>query len=265
VPGSVQRLKTRRPQARFCQESHEGCWSKNRRGHFVITGKCGSPAFAVSGSFGQRIRRGPDTRALRKQNIVVVRSRLVFLSTGGCVFRFRRHHSEAGSTVRRVAISPDLDTVPVASSCRPEAVRRAVALVTHSVCRAHLVRDGCPSDRLPIIRNVRCGWTSASGCTTRTHGPTQLYGVGDWPSARCTQRCYCLDLSLLRVWRGLGPSSPPSFTVIDFTAGTGKGRRIRVARSAFRQPVWARTTHPSRTLCGSNGSASQEMTPRRTA
>jgi peptidoglycan-associated lipoprotein len=26
-------------EARFCQESNEGCWSKNRRGHFVITGK----------------------------------------------------------------------------------------------------------------------------------------------------------------------------------------------------------------------------------
>jgi peptidoglycan-associated lipoprotein len=26
-------------EARFCQESTEECWSKNRRGHFVITGK----------------------------------------------------------------------------------------------------------------------------------------------------------------------------------------------------------------------------------
>jgi peptidoglycan-associated lipoprotein len=26
-------------EARFCQESNEGCWSKNRRAHFVITGK----------------------------------------------------------------------------------------------------------------------------------------------------------------------------------------------------------------------------------
>jgi peptidoglycan-associated lipoprotein len=26
-------------EARFCQESTEDCWSKNRRGHFVITGK----------------------------------------------------------------------------------------------------------------------------------------------------------------------------------------------------------------------------------
>ena len=26
-------------EARFCQESNEDCWSKNRRGHFVITGK----------------------------------------------------------------------------------------------------------------------------------------------------------------------------------------------------------------------------------
>lgn len=26
-------------EARFCQDSNEGCWSKNRRGHFVITGK----------------------------------------------------------------------------------------------------------------------------------------------------------------------------------------------------------------------------------
>jgi peptidoglycan-associated lipoprotein len=26
-------------EARFCQESNEECWSKNRRGHFVITGK----------------------------------------------------------------------------------------------------------------------------------------------------------------------------------------------------------------------------------
>ena len=26
-------------ESRFCQESNESCWSKNRRGHFVITGK----------------------------------------------------------------------------------------------------------------------------------------------------------------------------------------------------------------------------------
>ena len=23
----------------FCTDSHEGCWSRNRRGHFVVTGK----------------------------------------------------------------------------------------------------------------------------------------------------------------------------------------------------------------------------------
>jgi peptidoglycan-associated lipoprotein len=26
-------------ESRFCRESNEDCWSKNRRGHFVITGK----------------------------------------------------------------------------------------------------------------------------------------------------------------------------------------------------------------------------------
>jgi peptidoglycan-associated lipoprotein len=37
-PGRIRTVSLGK-EARFCQESTEDCWSKNRRGHFVITGK----------------------------------------------------------------------------------------------------------------------------------------------------------------------------------------------------------------------------------
>ena len=39
VNASRVRIVSMGKEARFCQESNEDCWSKNRRGHFVIVGK----------------------------------------------------------------------------------------------------------------------------------------------------------------------------------------------------------------------------------
>ena len=39
IPGNRVTTVSRGEEAPFCSDNHEGCWSRNRRGHFVITAK----------------------------------------------------------------------------------------------------------------------------------------------------------------------------------------------------------------------------------
>ena len=39
IPGSRINTVSRGEESPFCSDSHEGCWSRNRRGHFVVTAK----------------------------------------------------------------------------------------------------------------------------------------------------------------------------------------------------------------------------------
>ena len=39
IPGNRVSTVSRGEESPFCSDSHEGCWSRNRRGHFVVTAK----------------------------------------------------------------------------------------------------------------------------------------------------------------------------------------------------------------------------------